>query len=106
MSGTAVAAKNFAPKCQVIGIEPDNADDADSFFPLENSATRRTPANNRRRRAHPVTRQTHVERILDNVDAIETVSEDAIKDAVRFLFYRMKMVVEPSRLERRLGRDP
>jgi len=30
------------------------------------------------------------------VDAMQTVSEDAIKDAVRFLFYRLKLVVEPS----------
>jgi len=27
---------------------------------------------------------------------VETVSEDAILEAVQFLFYRMKLVVEPS----------
>ena len=27
---------------------------------------------------------------------MQTVSEEAIKDAVRFLFYRLKLVVEPS----------
>ena len=30
------------------------------------------------------------------VDDMITVSEDAIKEAVRFLFYTMKLVVEPS----------
>jgi threonine dehydratase len=30
------------------------------------------------------------------VDEMTTVSEAAIMDAVRFLFYRMKIVVEPS----------
>ena len=30
------------------------------------------------------------------VDDMKTVSEDAIIKAVRFLFYRMKLVVEPS----------
>jgi threonine dehydratase len=34
--------------------------------------------------------------ILENVDAMHTVSEEAIKETVRFLFYRMKLVVEPS----------
>ncbi|MCB0162067.1 MAG: hypothetical protein KDD83_28215, partial [Caldilineaceae bacterium] len=30
------------------------------------------------------------------VDDMQTVSEEAIKEAVRFFFYRMKLVVEPS----------
>jgi len=30
------------------------------------------------------------------VDAMKTVSEAAIVEAVQFLFYRMKLVVEPS----------
>jgi threonine dehydratase len=34
--------------------------------------------------------------VLKYVDDMKTVSEDAIIDAVRFLFYRMKLVVEPS----------
>jgi len=34
--------------------------------------------------------------VLKYADDMKTVSEDAIIDAVRFLFYRMKLVVEPS----------
>jgi threonine dehydratase len=34
--------------------------------------------------------------ILDNVDDFATVSEDAIKAAVRFAFFRLKMVMEAS----------
>ena len=34
--------------------------------------------------------------IQEYVDDMLTVSEEAIKEAVRFLFYRMKIVVEPS----------
>jgi threonine dehydratase len=30
------------------------------------------------------------------VDAMKTVSEESIIEAVKFLFYRMKIVVEPS----------
>ncbi|MEZ4559327.1 MAG: pyridoxal-phosphate dependent enzyme [Caldilineaceae bacterium] len=34
--------------------------------------------------------------VLHYVDDMQTVSEEAIKEAVRFFFYRMKLVVEPS----------
>jgi threonine dehydratase len=34
--------------------------------------------------------------VLAYVDDMKTVSEEAIIDAVKFLFYRMKLVVEPS----------
>ena len=34
--------------------------------------------------------------VLKYVDDMQTVSEESIKEAVRFLFYRMKLVVEPS----------
>ncbi|MEE9302535.1 MAG: pyridoxal-phosphate dependent enzyme, partial [Thiotrichaceae bacterium] len=34
--------------------------------------------------------------VLEYVDDMKTVSEEAIIEAVKFLFYRMKLVVEPS----------
>jgi threonine dehydratase len=34
--------------------------------------------------------------VLANVDDMQTVSEAAIIEAVRLLFYRLKLVVEPS----------
>ncbi len=34
--------------------------------------------------------------VLEYVDDMKTVSEKAIIEAVQFLFYRMKLVVEPS----------
>jgi threonine dehydratase len=34
--------------------------------------------------------------VLEYVDDMKTVPEEAIMEAVRFLFYRMKLVVEPS----------
>jgi threonine dehydratase len=96
LSGTAVAAKNIAPKCQVIGIEPENADDATRSFrskTLQRVEHPQTVADGVRT---PSLGNHTFELILKNVDAMGTVSEDAIKDAVRFLFYRMKLVVEPS----------
>jgi threonine dehydratase len=34
--------------------------------------------------------------VLEFVNDMKSVSEEAIREAVRFLFYRMKLVVEPS----------
>ena len=34
--------------------------------------------------------------VREYVDEMKTVSEEAIKEAVRFFYYRMKIVVEPS----------
>ena len=96
LSGTAVAAKNLAPKCKVIGIEPIGADDANRSFntkTLQRVDKPQTIADGVRT---PSLGKHTFELILKNVDSMGTVTEDAIKDAVRFLFYRMKLVVEPS----------
>ncbi len=96
LSGTAVAAKHLAPKCSVIGIEPVGADDANRSFyskTLQRVEKPQTIADGVRT---PSLGNHTFKLILGNVDAMHTVSEAAIKDAVRFLFYRMKLVVEPS----------
>jgi threonine ammonia-lyase medium form len=96
LSGTAVAAKNIAPKCQVIGVEPEMADDATRSFhtkTLQRVDHPQTIADGTRT---PSLGHHTFDLVLKNVDDMATVSEDAIKDAVRFLFYRMKLVVEPS----------
>jgi threonine dehydratase len=96
LSGTAVAAKNLAPKCKVIGVEPELADDATRSFrtkTLQRVDHPQTIADGVRT---PTMGKHTFELVLKNVDEMATVSEDAIKDAVRFLCYRMKLVVEPS----------
>lgn len=96
LSGTAVAAKHINSACQVIGIEPELADDATLSFRagiLHSNPNPPTIADG--------TRSTSLGEltfplIQKYVDDMQTVSEEAIKEAVRFLFYRMKLVVEPS----------
>ncbi|MDQ7051306.1 MAG: pyridoxal-phosphate dependent enzyme [Enterobacterales bacterium] len=96
LSGTAVATKNTNPNCQVIGVEPKNADDATrSFYSgvLHSNPNPDTIADG--------TRTTCLGEITfpliqQHVDQMITVSEEQIKQAVRFFFYRMKIVVEPS----------
>ena len=96
LSGTAIATKGLLPNCKVIGIEPELADDATKSFytgklhfnpnpPTIADGTRTTCMGDI---TFPLVRT--------NVDEMKTVSEEAIKEAVRFFYYRMKMVVEPS----------
>ena len=97
LSGSAIAAKGADPGCQVIGIEPELADDATRSFQtgrlhtVENPPTiadgTRTPS---------LGEHVTFPFVLKYVDDMKTVSEAAIIKAVKFLFFRMKLVVEPS----------
>ena len=96
LSGSAIAAKALHPACRVVGIEPALADDATRSFHsgrLQSVHNPATIADGTRtaslgRLTFPLLRQY--------VDDMRTVSEEAIMAAVRFLFHRMKLVVEPS----------
>ena len=95
LSGTAVAAKGLFPAVKVIGVEPQNADDAyrslkvGRILPMEDP---NTIADGLRSSLGSNTFRI----IRENVDEIVTVSEGEIVDAMQFLWERMKLVVEPS----------
>jgi len=96
LSGSAIAVKGRWPACRVVGVEPALADDATRSFysgSLQTVAHPATIADGTRTAClgsltFPLVRQY--------VDDMVTVSEEAIMEAVRFLFYRTKLVVEPS----------
>lgn len=96
ISGSALAAKHLCPKCRVIGVEPALGDDATRSFrarelhTVENclSLADGTRTRSLGKLTFPL--------ILNHVDDFCTVTEEAIMEAVRFLFFRMKIVVEPS----------
>ena len=111
LSGTAIAAKGLRPSIKVYGAEPAGADDA-----------------YRSLRAGRIIPQTDPHTIADGlrsslgdktfavlsstVDQIETASEEAIVRAMRLLWDKLKMIVEPSSavplamlLERKLSLD-
>jgi threonine dehydratase len=95
LSGTAIATKGLCPKAKVIGAEPKNADDAYRSFKtrtLHPSVNPRTIADGLRTSLGDIT----FEIILEKVDDIVTVSETEILAAMRILWERMKLVVEPS----------
>ena len=95
ISGTALAARERSPQTQVIGVEPERADDARRSLEsgrIEPSGDPRTIADGLRTslglRPFAV--------ISKHVDRIATASEAEIIAACRFLWERLKIVVEPS----------
>ena len=95
ISGTAIAVKALLPRAQIIGVEPEEVNDAQQAL---RSGTI-MPATNRRSIADgllaPLGDRTFSV-IRKHVDDIVTVSEPAIVEAMRLIWERMKIVVEPS----------
>jgi len=95
LSGTSIATKGLCPESVVIAVEPANADDAFRSFrdgKIYPSIKPNTIADGLRTQLGKVT----FEIIQEYVDSIITVTEEEIVDAMRLLWERMKLVVEPS----------
>lgn len=95
LSGTALAAGFFGQKVRVIGAEPAGADDAyrsfygGIFVPSENPQTIADGLlTSLGSLTYPIIQQ-HVHQIV-------TVSEEAIREAMKLIWERMKIIVEPS----------
>lgn len=96
LSGCAVAAKGASTNCSTIGIEPELADDATRSFHTKILHRIDNPPTIADGTRTPSLGQITFPLVLEYVDDMKTVSEQAILEAVKFLFYRMKLVVEPS----------
>lgn len=95
LSGTALATKGLCPNARVIGVEPSLADDALRSLKagfIVPSTYPNTIADGLRTSLCERTFNT----IRTYVDDIITVSEIEIIDAMKFLWERMKIIVEPS----------
>ena len=96
LSGTAIAASAMDSRCQVIGIEPELADDATKSFHTGALHTVQNPPTIADGTRTPSLGKVTFPLVLQFVSDMQTVPEEAIVDAVKFLFYRTKLVVEPS----------
>jgi threonine dehydratase len=96
LSGTAVAAKGTRRSIRVVGVEPELADDvAQSFRARRRVSIAATPTiADGLRTSSPG--EKNLPLILKHVDDIVTVSEDAIIAAMREIWERLKLVIEPS----------
>lgn len=96
ISGVAIATKAVNPACTIIGVEPESGDDAARSLhsgALQTSDHCTSIADGTRTRSLGRLTFPLVRRFVDD---IVTVSEAEIAAAVRFLFHRLKLVVEPS----------
>lgn len=95
LSGSAIAARAISPTCRVIGVEPETADDGLQSFrsgQLIQIADPPTIADGARTSICERTFRL----IQANVDDIVCVSDAELIATMRFLFERMKIVVEPT----------
>lgn len=95
ISGACLAAKYFSSNCKVIGVEPTNVDDAYRSLKsgkIEYNSSTNTIADGLKTHLGDI----NFPIIKENIDQIITVTETEIIDAMRFIWERMKLVVEPS----------
>jgi len=95
LSGTSIATKGLLPKARVIAGEPKGADDAYRSFTsgiIHPSVNPNTIADGLLTSLSELTFSI----IRKYVDRIVTVSDEEIVNAMRLLWERMKIVVEPS----------
>ncbi len=96
LSGCATVAKAVCPECKVVGVEPEAGDDATRSFrsgelqTVENPDTiadgARTPSLGKH--TFPI--------VLARVDGMMTVTDTELVAAMRLVWERMKLVIEPT----------
>jgi threonine dehydratase len=96
LSGSAIAAKNLAPECRVIGVEPERGDDAARSFHSKTLCSIKTPDTIADGARTSSLGHLTFPLVLKYVDDMVIVSEEAILEAMFFLWERMKLVVEPT----------
>lgn len=95
LSGTALSTKELLSGCKVIAAEPAGADDAFRSF----HSRKWVPSENPKTIADGLLTsvgQRNFAIIMDKVDDIVTVSEENIIAAMRMIWERTKIIIEPS----------
>jgi threonine dehydratase len=96
LSGSALSARALAPRCRVIGVEPEAGDDATRSFKtgtLQTVHNPRTIADGARTASLG---KLTFELVTSQVDDMVTATDRQIVEAMRFLWERLKLVVEPT----------
>lgn len=95
VAGSLIAAHHMAPDCAVIGGEPENVDDAYRSLQsgkIETNETTNTIADGLKTQLG----DKNFPIIKEHIERITLVSEDEIIAAMRLVWERMKIVIEPS----------
>jgi threonine dehydratase len=94
LSGTALAAKYFSPKTIVIAGEPAGSDDA--YRSLQSGKIEQAQSNTIADGLLTSLGDKTFPIIFENVKEIITVTDEEIIDAMRLIWERLKIIVEPS----------
>jgi threo-3-hydroxy-L-aspartate ammonia-lyase len=96
LAGSAIATKALLPNCKVIGVEPECADDATRSFYSKTLHIVNNPDTIADGVRTPSLGKITFPLVLQYVDDMVTVSEEAIIRTMFFVWERLKIVVEPT----------
>jgi threonine dehydratase len=96
LSGSALSARALSPRCRVVGVEPEAADDATRSFRTGILHTVSNPPTIADGARTPSLGKLTFPLVRANVDDMATVSDDDLVATMRFVWERMKLVVEPT----------
>jgi threo-3-hydroxy-L-aspartate ammonia-lyase len=96
LSGCAIAAKGINPNIRVVGVEPEAADDATRSFRTGVLHTVTNPDTIADGARTPSLGKITFPLVLEHVDDMVTVPDEALVEAMRFVWERMKVIIEPT----------
>jgi threo-3-hydroxy-L-aspartate ammonia-lyase len=96
IAGSATVAKALLPGVRVVGVEPEAGDDTKRSLAAGRRVSIPVPRTIADGQAADVPGELTFSINRELVDGIVLVSDDEIRDAMRFAFERMKIVAEPS----------
>ncbi|MFG2779533.1 pyridoxal-phosphate dependent enzyme [Streptomyces prunicolor] len=96
IAGTATAVKGLHPRTRVIGVEPEAGDDTKRSLEAGRRVSIPVPRTIADGQAADIPGELTFSVNRRLVDEIALVGDEEIKDAMRFAFERLKIVVEPS----------
>lgn len=96
LSGSAIAAHTLSPQCKVIGVEPAAGDDATRSFRSKSLQTITPPDTIADGARTPALGSTTFPLILHYVHDMVTVTDEALLKTLKFLWERMKIIMEPT----------
>lgn len=96
ISGSAIALRSVSPKVRIVGVEPEASPDARQSLQAGTRVTVPIRPSIADGQLLDTPGELTFQVITSLVDEIVTVTDDEILDAMRLLFERTKLVVEPS----------
>ncbi|WP_290056829.1 threonine ammonia-lyase [Amycolatopsis solani] len=96
IAGSSTAAKALQPGIRIVGVEPEDGDDTKRSLDAGERVSIPVPRTIADGQAASIPGELTFSINRNLVDDIALVSDDAVREAMRFAFERLKLVLEPS----------